>query len=811
MTSSAPQSAGDFVAERRGPHLLIKRSGEAESFAWPPPVPGELFVAVSAGAARESSLATLLPALLHRNIVGRADVQAVRVALAGLGADVFVSQALADALDVGIFAPSGDFSARPGAALYASGGWRRFRPGAPSSPGGHRHPAPGWEALLPVAPIAVDGVVIEPIPAGISVRDVHARPVVPGDLAFSVQVDPDVAKVVVSADGQVPDPSVVAALMPRVPLQLVVPPSQARTHAWLREMARVLARDIGVVTAPFAGSFPPFATLLRQCADGSQQVVESVSPPRGWQRRDRAGYRMGNVLADVVPSGLALRTGPSDPASAESPFDPDGWTLHLGTPGEPLGAELLTAAEAVLEELTPDLRGTARLRLAGKLDDRSRELLSTTPTVRPDTGAVSSDRGMPAITPVGRPPAMVTPPVALVSGPPVPTVSSAPEPSSMKRDVARPLDDVARSMPSAATPPTGMAAGPGRAVDVPETAGRPSEGPADGGGEPTTTHQSRETLPPPPAADPAGIPRPADAAPGATQPPRLELPSAGTSPVRTLKVTDRPSTAAEQSRFTAAAGEAYGEALATVNAALATWPSMRQQEAEAKADYVAVCLYLGSGRGSSSELDAAVRDGHDGGLDGQVPCLVSGLRRLPIHRRAVLRQGKADHTLEGTAEPGALLTEPGFLVGSTDLDVTVPGAELDVLIWPASARRTAELRIGQPVSEVVFFAGARFKALAVRPAEPADEQEEDGPIVPRTAALFRELAPGEQPSPSGELDELDLNALAKLDQALERRRRGALRVVDEPGAVNRMTTTLVEWRAQASSPVAVERSATLAS
>jgi hypothetical protein len=214
--------------------------------------------------------------------------------------------------------------------------------------------------------------------------------------------------------------------------------------------------------------------------------------------------------------------------------------------------------------------------------------------------------------------------------------------------------------------------------------------------------------------------------------------------------------------------------------------------------------------GSSADLDALVRNGNDGELDGQIPCLVSGLRRLPIQRRAVLRQSNAAQSLESVAEPGAVLTEPGFLVGSMDLDVTVLDADLDVLIWPASARRTSELRIGQSVNEVVFFAGARFKALAVRTAEPAEDPEDSGLSAPKTAALFRELAPGEQVS-SGELDEHDLAVLAKLDQALERRRRCNLRIVDEPDVTNRMTTSLLEWREETASRAVANHTATLAS
>jgi hypothetical protein len=148
---------------------------------------------------------------------------------------------------------------------------------------------------------------------------------------------------------------------------------------------------------------------------------------------------------------------------------------------------------------------------------------------------------------------------------------------------------------------------------------------------------------------------------------------------------------------------------------------------------------------------------------------------------------------EHRSAPGALLTEPGFLTASMDLDVTVPGADLDVLIWPASARRTSELMLSRPLNEVVFAAGARFKALAVRTAEDEEDAgDRDGPVAPRVAVLFRELAPSEQPD--AELDERDLAVLAKLDQVLARRQTAELRPVEDPDVVTRLTESMVEWQ-----------------
>jgi hypothetical protein len=281
-------------------------------------------------------------------------------------------------------------------------------------------------------------------------------------------------------------------------------------------------------------------------------------------------------------------------------------------------------------------------------------------------------------------------------------------------------------------------------------------------------------------------------------------PAAGDA-ARPLTVPVRSSTSGEQTRFTAAAGEFFTSSLATVNAAMATWPSMRVDESPgAKADYVAVCLFLGRGEGSAGTVNGALRVGQGGMLDAQVPCLMSGIRRLPTHRRAVLRQGKVDNSLEHRSTPGTVLTEPGFLAGSIDLDVTTPGADLDVLIWPNSARRTSELLLGRSVNEAVFFAGARFKALAVRTAEDNDEaeDEDEGTLAaPKVAVLYRELAPGETPATT-DLDERDVAVLAKLDSVLARRHRGTLRLVEDPEVVARLTTSMVVWQKEAATAVA---------
>ncbi|MFD9888093.1 hypothetical protein ACFWY9_02035 [Amycolatopsis sp. NPDC059027] len=378
--------------------------------------------------------------------------------------------------------------------------------------------------------------------------------------------------------------------------------------------------------------------------------------------------------------------------------------------------------------------------------------------------------------------------------------------------------------PAAAAPPSIMTTSGAPVSTVssgitPSTVSGPSKGspPRE---EPAAETVRMETVEVEPEAEveaetaPAAGPSPQPAPPAETEPP---APSADAEPappaspaLQPVAVPVRASTTAEQNRFVTAAGEDFGIALATVNAALATWPSMRVDESPAgKADYVAVCLYLSRGEGAANLVNGALRTGEGAVLDGQIPCLMSGLRRLPTHRRAVLRQGKVAESLEHRGTPGTVLTEPGFLAASMDLDVTVPGADLDVLIWPASARRTSELMLSRPVGEAVFTAGARFKTLAVRSVSDEEREEpEDDPdalSAPKIAVLFRELAPGETLE-STDLDDRDRAALAKLDNVLAGRRSAALRLVEDPDTIARLTTSMVLWRDEAAGegkPVAV--------
>ncbi|WAL66516.1 hypothetical protein ORV05_01475 [Amycolatopsis cynarae] len=802
------QSLEELVAEPQGGHLLVRHRTEPGADAGlRHPAPAQLIVLISPRARQVPSLVAALPALLRPLPEG---VRSLCVALPGLAADPAPVQVLAKELDIEILAPDGPFVPEPAAwyAGHASGGtgWRRFRPDEPPAFAGARLPAPRWEGAVPVTPVSLDATTVaEPVAAGILIRSVDAPAAGAGHPAFTVPVDEHFPKVLVGGAGPVPTPAAVAAVLDRLapvgPILVPVAPG-ASSHVWQAEVALRTGREVlftaGVPLGPAPATvltpegellFQPFPALLRQTArGGDQQVLEVGPPPTGWTRSGPRTYRLGAgetaVYADVVPSGLVLRPASAECAAEIAPFDPTGWTLTLGTPGDVVGLQLLVAAERLVAGLDPGRRAVVRVRVGGELDEQAGAILrgmaetlpspQVPPVVEPAVPLVEP-------APPPRPPVSYSaPPIATMSSVPVSTVSEPRRPA--EQPVPEPEAPAAGPAPETERVPAEPAVLPESAEDIPIAEVSEAETPE----EPHPAQQAEDES----TAEPVELApvEPAEAA-------------AAGGPAKPLVLKDRPSTTAEQNRFAVAAGEAFTEALATVNAALAAWPSMRQGDAnEAKADYVAVCLYLGRGETGATQLNGAVRAGQKGPVDAQLACLVSGIRRLPTHRRAVLRQGKVGESLEHQSSPGTVLTEPGFLTGSMDLDVTVPGADLDVLIWPASARRTSELLISRPMNEVVFAAGARFKALAVRTAEDGDDDGEgsEGVSAPRVAVLFRELTPGE--SPGTELDERDLIVLAKLDRVLARRQQGGLRVVEDPDVAARLTTSLLEWQPEAAEP-----------
>ncbi|WP_226367442.1 hypothetical protein [Pseudonocardia sp. ICBG162] len=773
MTDARAESVvAPLAATPVGPHVLIADGTEASrergflsslGSSGPP-------VAMLVGTAyRRPGLAAELLRLLHEVVTGPAgadgELWLAVTDIAALGARL---QQVADATGVALVAPSGAMRFSVGSGILTGPtvggtGWVRFAPGSAPQAHGTRFPRPDWEGALPDEPAAVGGAAVEPVPAGLAVRGLPAPEAGTenDDVALRAVLDRRFVQLLVGGTGPVPTPEAIAGaartitsgcpvlVAPLTPAALVDGFPAALGEAIGADFA--LGTGVALRTASGVETFVvepgretrmrPFPTVLRQRPDGGQDVLSVGLPPAGWDARG-CSYVRDDVVATVVPSGLVLGAGDAGPVPPD-PYDPAVWTLHLGHDGEPVGAALLAAARSLVDSLDDERRARHRVRLRG---------VWATPE--------DAERAV--------------------------SLGLLPRPAPASWDTTVPDLRVESAVPAAPVPAVAEPPTPGEhpAVDPAPEPGGPADGPT-GGAVPAP---DADVTPPGPAADAGPVgPVTGDHGPGDTDP----AATTGATDARPpLVVDDRPSTGRERERFVAAAGDLYTEALATVNAALASWPSLRTGDTSGvKTDLAAVCLHLGDGERGGGPVNEGVRSGGRDLPEGQLACLVSGLRRLPTHRRPVLRQGRAPEPPSDHIVVGGTLAEPGFLSAAGELDVTVPDAGYDVLIWPMTARRTSELVAGRPVAEVVFPAGTRFRTIGVRDA-PAPEDIDGGPVAPRLALLVRELGADEGEG-SGGLGERDQAALARLERALERRRRMVLRTVEDPDVVRRLTVPLL--------------------
>jgi len=247
-------------------------------------------------------------------------------------------------------------------------------------------------------------------------------------------------------------------------------------------------------------------------------------------------------------------------------------------------------------------------------------------------------------------------------------------------------------------------------------------------------------------------------------------------------ISDQADIGEQRRHFASALGSSYADITTWVDAALASWPVSHQPgSAGAKSDLVAVRCFMGGSALGAGRLNAGLRAGCQPTFPGFLECLVSGLNRLPISRRALLCQGRLDAPAEELYQVGSVLMEPTFRTVTGMSDLMIPGANVDYLIWPNSARQVGALA-DQDFDEAVLLAGTTFKVLAVRPAvamPPADRT-----AFPRTAVLLRELAADDRLMPGLGTD--DMAILDRLQRALQRRRSATPREVTDAEVVDRM-------------------------
>ncbi|MFI5928491.1 hypothetical protein ACIA3K_21335 [Micromonospora sp. NPDC051543] len=718
---------------------------------------------------------------------------------------------LAARTGVELLAPDGPVVVVPNGTWYAAGGtgawgWRSFSGGGDCPVSANRCPTPAWEPCLPDRPMNLGRLVADPVPAGLLLRLATSAPAAAGDPAYRVPVDPRGPTLVLRHVGRPPaDAADVASLFAGLPAHFPV-----RVEAALLDTSEVVPEPawLDTLAALLGDARPPEPAPAEPMRHGTPAIME------GWRRTGDRLYRHRTVerlLAEVVPMGVLLRRDGGYASTDLAFVDPVEGRLVLACetspalrdavrrvwdgPGGPTPA-VEPAAEPAPEPVVPARRTrpawansatlTLPLPLRPVAPAAAEVAASTTEPVAPPPVALT---GVPASAAPPPPPAATapkpadvppaSPPPVAAPPPPVLPVPVAASPVLPVPALAPPVPDVAPPLPPvpavsapvpAFSPPVPVVAPPVPPVSVPPDpppVPSPAERPAHGTSVPPL---SVAGLGPIPAMRTISGPDVTEAPP-VEEVPRW-IPASGTA------VVDRPSTAEEQTALAVALGVTYHDSITLVNAALAASPALRQEIAPAeKSDLVAVRAYL---RTSAATVNAALRTGQDVDTPGFLPCLVSGLRRLPPYRRAVVGQGRLGVPARRLYPEGTTLVEPAFRSVSASMDVCADGADVDFVVLSRTARQIGVLGEHGDLDEAVFLAGTRFRVLAVD-----DEPGGDRGALPGTAVLLRELLPGDTGSGRG-LDDDDRAALRRLQRALDRRRSATPRMVTDEGIADRL-------------------------
>ncbi|MEU8367327.1 hypothetical protein [Micromonospora tulbaghiae] len=703
-------------------------------------------------------------------------------------------QWLSDRLGRPVIAPFGRMI--PGAAgllfVHATdlGGWVCYRRGHTPVWQSKRYPVPAWDGA------AVDHLTIsstcaaEPLPGGVWLResrDEAAVAVHGSHLTSTMPCLPDAMPVLVGCPGT-------------APLRL---DDIARFWRGLAPAGREHARFVqyGPVALPDGEPFGQALADLLRCPvrvftgvpsgrpDGPAMFTVDADGRPGWQvfaeelayrpretlgakavtpriLRHRAPPELGepvgprvyqyahDAVVEVIPSGLWLRA-PEPPRHADRiravPMDPNRVRLVVDDPAP--------AAAERHRELAGDL--------AARLDPATRRRAAVQPSsvVAPGRPGLSA-RGIEAGTyrhttahaagplPAPSVPAPVPEAVPVtVAGPPapatdevraggvaVPAVPPDPAPPDGAGLQGAGLEVV--GLPWAGTDVAGLqGAGPavagldGAGLDAtgPDTTVPDAAGPVLGGGAGWATSPTMTLPVHRPAPAPVRFQRtPGDDARGVRPGPDLDE---------------------ERTWFRRAFRREIAAVSADVADVLAAHPALAGG-ADATECATAVRLYLSA---AGDGLDQALRSAEPGGHVPFARCVSAGVRRLPVHRGVAYAGAELTTADLRRIAQRRVLTDWGFTNALAEPPADLPGA-VEVLIWSATARRTAAFETGDGVpARVLFLPGTAFTVLQVQ------EPEAGAPA----RLLLRELAV-EEPPVDGRV-RFDALALAALRQHLARR------------------------------------------
>jgi hypothetical protein len=427
---------------------------------------GCVTVVVGAAAAADTELWPVLGDVL--DCLVEEGVEEVRLTLAGAAARQgdgrpSVAQRVADAWDLHVTAADGSVVVVPDGSLFTAAespgaAWHRFGPGGRVEGLGPRHPAPAWQAAYDRLPHHLDdGCVVEPVPAGVLVRGERDAPPGPGGLPYAVPPDGDHPLVLVgSVRGRPVPASAVAELLAALPGAVrdatrLAPATHRDLLPIAQEVADLLGVQVEVLTGlPLAAeddeSGGGVAITLTDAAGRPtwRPTVSAVGclPARPGERPrppHRARLRSPLTSGRLEPDGTVglsdlwrltlTRSGgvveartqpPSHPAVR--PVDPERFAVEVRWQGARTDPSLLRACEVLLNDLHPQLRCCAELRVGRLAGDALRD--ATRLAVRHGV-ALTQMSAAPGGRPGPIPPAVPTVPT-VPTGPTGPTVPTGP-------------------------------------------------------------------------------------------------------------------------------------------------------------------------------------------------------------------------------------------------------------------------------------------------------------------------------------------------------------------------------------------------
>ncbi|MER7010316.1 hypothetical protein ABT324_02655 [Saccharopolyspora sp. NPDC000359] len=566
------------------------------------------------------------------------------------------AQQLADGLGVEVIATNTTVAVAPPNALFSGTdrpghGWYRFQRGRPAEWIGHRYPAPGWEQLLPRTDLAGGELSLVPIPAGLAVR--RSDELMPE--ALRVPVHPGRPRLVLGhpADGELSSLAVAEFLRkasPQFRECVQLVPTDLQTSS--ARWNQRLAEQLGHAVVVSTGM------VSDDGAGGTITAVRDVSGEPTWE-----------------PPAIALRYSPDGPTEVvEVAPPPQGWLVFDALQyrqAPPPGAGVAVPGGWVARVVPSGLALLPIGQESGDVDampfEPNRMTLTVVCTQQCEVSPMPTLRSLLDSLPLSSRERLRL--VAVQSVPP--------DLVAEIRDLARLYGAEFENGASASTPTRP----PVEAPDEQETRVVKPVSPCLEAVEPVAEKTRILPVPSGPGAVLVPVPR---------------------TPAVLGGVID--CSAAERSEFAHWSG----------NRLEAAEFADEVESADARIDYAAVRLYLGSGEWSGAALNSALRGSGEDVPHHYVACLAAGLRRLPSHCGVVFLRVTDRAGLAAAYSVGDVLTEPGFL-SALAARPRESGEErcAEVVIWSRTARRTAAVNPPDPADEVVFPAGSRFKVLGI--------------------------------------------------------------------------------------------------